>query len=133
MNYESLVDWNIKKDYLRCNPNFNKRPRYDFLIVDLPRGRVFAQLVFLFACRVNDHEYHLALIQALDKTSRAHTRDVDENLSIFRWHIRDRTRCEVVPVNCIVRGAVLVADKEYKGDYFVIDALDEDMFLRLNK
>ena len=35
-------------------------------------------------------------------------------------------------MNCIVRGAVLVADTKYVGDYFVIDMLDEDMFLRVN-
>ena len=34
-------------------------------------------------------------------------------------------------MNCIVRGAVLVADMKYAGDYFVIDTLDEDMFLRV--
>ena len=36
-----MVDWRIKTDYLRCNPMFNGRPRYDFAIADRPQGRVF--------------------------------------------------------------------------------------------
>lgn len=133
MNYESAVDWHIKTDYLRCNPNFNGHPRYDFIIADRPQGHIFAQLVFVFVCRVNGREYHLALVQPLEKKSRANTRSVDKSLSIFRWHIRDRNRCEVIPVDCIVRGALLVADTKFKGDYFVIDTLDEDMFIRVKK
>ena len=52
-------------------------------------------------------------------------------LSIRRWQIRARNRCEVIPLHCVVRGAVLVEDSKHKGDYFVIDALDADMFLRV--
>ena len=131
VKYESMVDWHIKTDYLRCNPNFNKHPRYDFIIADHPQGRIFAQLVFVFVCRVNGHDHHLALVQPLDKLSRRNTRSVDKNLSIYRWHIRPRDRCEVIPLNSIVRGAILVADTRYAGDYFVIDTLDEDSFLRV--
>ena len=39
----------------------------------------------------------------------------------------------MIPLNYIVRGAVLVEDAQYSGDYFVIDTLDEDMFLRVHK
>lgn len=131
VKYESMVDWHIKMDYLRCNPKFNKRPRYDFVIVNRPQGRIFAQLVSVFICRADGHEYHLALVQSLDKQSWRNTSHVDKSLSIQRWHIRARNRCEVIPLNSIVRGAVLVADPRYAGDYFVIDTLDEDMFLRL--
>jgi hypothetical protein len=131
VQYESMVDWHTKTDYLRCNPKFSGRPRYDFIMVDRPQGRTFAQLVFVFVCRVNDCDYHLALVQPLEKQSRTNTRSVDKSLSIFRWHIRARNRCEVIPLNCIVRGAVLMADPKYKGDYFVVDTLDEDMFLRV--
>ena len=42
-------------------------------------------------------------------------------------------RCEVIPLDYIVRGAVLVGDTKYAGDYFVIDTLDADMFLRVKK
>ena len=127
-----MVDWYVKTDYLRCNPKFCGNPRYDFVIVNLPRGRVFAQLVLVFVCQVNGRDYHLALVQLLEKQSRATTRVVDRSLSIHRWHIRAWNRCEVIPLDSIIRGAVLVADTRYAGDYFVIDTLDEDMFLRVN-
>ena len=126
-----MVDWRIKTDYLRCNPKFSGRPRYDFVIANRPNGPVFVQLVFIFICRVNGCDYHLALVQPLEKKNQASTKAVDKDLSIYRWHIQARSRCEVIPLNCIVRGAVLVADVKFKGDYFVIDALDADMFLRV--
>lgn len=133
VEYESVVDWRVKTDYLRCNPKFHGRPRYDFVIANLSRGCIFAQLVFVFVCRVNEHDYRLAIIQPLEKTTRSSTKEVDKKLSIYRWKIRARNRCEVVPLNCIVRGAVLVGDPKFRGDYFVIDTLDDDMFLRVKK
>lgn len=128
-----MVNWHIKMDYLRCSPMFSGRPRYDFVIADRPGGLVFVRLVLVFVCRVGERDFHLALVQLLEKKSRAPTKIIDKNLSIIRWHIRPRNRCEVIPLNCIVCGAGLVADKGYSGDYFVIDMLDEDMFLRVNK
>ena len=127
-----MVDWRIKTDYLRCNPMFNERPRYDFAIADRPQGRVFVRLVLVFMCRVDEREYYFALVQSLEKKIRQNMRPVDRSLSISRWHIRPRNRCEVIPLDCIVRGAVLVADTKYVGDYFVIDMLDKDMYLRVN-
>jgi hypothetical protein len=133
VGYESIVNWEIKTDYLRCNPKFHGKSRYDFVIVDLPRGRVFAQLACIFVCRVGRHDYRLALIQALDKSTRQNAKAVDKELSILRWHIRARSRCEVIPLDSIVRGAVLLEDIKNRGDYFVIDTLDGDMFLRLKQ
>ena len=133
MKYESLVDWNIKTDYLRCSPCFNKEERYDFVIANLPKGRVFVKLAFVFICRVGSLLYRLALVQSLKKVVRVEARDVDKELSIHRWKIRSWARCEVVPLDSIVRGAVLVKDPNYSEDYFVLDTLDEDMFLRVKQ
>ena len=133
MKYESIVDWHARTDYLRCNPKFNKHPRFDFIIADCSQGRVFAQLAFVFVCRVGGRDHHLALVQPLEKKSRTNMRSTDKNLSISRWHIQARNRCEVIHLDWIVRGAVLVADTKYKGDYFVIDTLDDDMFLRVKR
>jgi len=131
VKYESVVDWHPKTDYLQCNPKFNNRPRYDFVIVNSPRGCYFAQLVSIFVCCVNGHDYHLTLVQPLAKNPRAPARSVDRHLSIYRWHIQPRNRCEVIPLERIVRGAVLIADTRYAGDYFVVDTLDADMFMRV--
>ena len=128
-----MVDWTTGTDLLRCNPKFWNRPRYDFAIVDLPsRGQVFVQLVFLFTCQVGASVYPLALIQALERHPRhGAVRDTDKKLSIYRWNIRARSRCEIIPVRSIMRGAALIPDSKYAGDYFVVDTLDADMFLRV--
>ena len=68
VGYESIINWEIKTDYLRCNPKFHGNPRYDFVIVELPCGRVFAWLACIFICRIGRCDYRLVLIQALDKS-----------------------------------------------------------------
>ena len=42
-----------------------------------------------------------------------------------------QSRCEIIPVDRLIRGAVLVSDTKYADDYFVIDTLDANMFLRV--
>jgi hypothetical protein len=45
--------------------------------------------------------------------------------------ICDLGQSEVIRLDIIERGALLVADTKYKGDYFVIDTIDNDMYLRV--
>ena len=85
VKYKSLVDLSIKTDYLQCNPEFNGRPRYDFIITNLlrPRGLIFAQLVFAFTCRIGGETHRLALIQLMEqKHQSAEMRKIDKSLSI---------------------------------------------------
>jgi hypothetical protein len=134
VDYQSEVDWCIRTDYLRCNPSFHGSERRDFVLINHPRlGHFFGQLVRLFTCEVGSCDYPLALVQPLTQESSrsAETKRNDRNLSIHRWHMQPRTRCEVIPLNTIIRGALLVADKKYKGDYFVVDTVDDDMYLRI--
>jgi hypothetical protein len=130
-----MIDWSTQVDLLRCNPKFRGEARYDFVIVDLPpRGKVFAKLVCLFTCAVGTCVHPLALVQALERQPRSGSvRDTDRKLSIFRWTIRARNRCEIVPVRNIIRGALLVSDTKYSGDYFIVDTVDADMFLRVKQ
>lgn len=132
VKYESQVDWSMKTDYLRCNPSFHNRSRYDFVLTNINGNLAFAQLVLIFVCRFGMESYRLALVQPLDRMSQASSvESVDNALSIHRWTIRHRNRCEVIPLDSIVRGAVLVKDPGHSYDYFVIDTLDEDMYLRV--
>ena len=133
MTYHSLVDWTPSTDYLCCNPKFHGCPRYDFVIADLGQELVFAELVFIFTCKFDEQTHRLALVQPLKKSSRASVKEADKAASIHRWQARDRKYCEVIPLDCIVRGAVLVKDPKYKGDYLVINMLDGDMYLRLKQ
>jgi hypothetical protein len=93
------------------------------------------QLVFVFTCRVSGQDYRLALVRPLEKARgvNANVKKVDKELSIYRWRIRARTRCEVIPLDSIVRGAVLLEDIKYSGNYFIKDTLDEDMFIRVKQ
>ena len=133
VDYQSEVDWSTMTDYLRCNPQFHGNERRDFVLIDHPRlGHAFRQLVRLFTCKAGSHDYPLALVQMLGPNTRSTTtRRIDKSLSIRRWHMRPRNQCEVIPLNIIVRGALLLEDPEYKGDYFVIDTVDSDMYLRV--
>jgi hypothetical protein len=135
VGYESVVDWQLHTDYLRCNPVFHGNPRYDFVIVNFLQGRGFAKLACIFVCRVGGRNYRLALVRPLDKSTRpdASLKKIDKELSIRRWRFRHKTRCEVIPLECIMRGAVLLEDSSHLDDYFVIDTIDADMYLRLKK
>lgn len=93
---------------------------------------MFGQLVRVFTCRVGSNDYLLALVQVLDPGPwDGETRRIDRSLSIHRWHMRNQSQCEVIPLRSVIRGALLVADPKYKGDYFVIDTVDNDMYLRV--
>ena len=133
IDYESKVDWCIKTDYLRCNAEFHGNERRDFVFLNHPRiGDKFGRLVLIFTCRVDSYDYPLALVQMLEPGSRnSEVRRVDKSLSIYRYHMQPRNRCEVIPLDWIVRGALFVADPKYAGDYFLIDTVDSDMYLRV--
>ena len=45
--------------------------------------------------------------------------------------MQPQNQCEVVPLDNIVHSALLVADKKYKGDFFVIDTIDNNMYLQV--
>ena len=135
MYYESTIDWGTQVDLLRCNPKFWGHPRYDFIIADLqPRGQVFAKLVCLFTYTIGKSVHPLALVQALDRQPRSgDVRNIDKKLSIYRWNLRPRNRCEIISIHNIVRGALLIPDSIYSGDHFVVDTIDADMFLRVKQ
>ena len=85
----------------------------------------------MFTCRVSGQDCRLALVLPLKKSVRSTTRDDDKALSIHRWQAQDRDKCRVIPLDSIIRGAVLVKDPAHTKDYFVIDVLDGDMYLRV--
>ena len=122
-----MVDWTTKTDFLHCNPNFWNNPQYDFAIANSPsQGQVFVHLVFLFTYQVGSS------IHPLEKHPRQGTiKRIDKKLSIYRWNMRARSRCEIIPVDSLICVAVLVSDTKFAGDYFVIDTLDADMFLQV--
>ncbi|KII83174.1 hypothetical protein PLICRDRAFT_58549 [Plicaturopsis crispa FD-325 SS-3] len=130
VNYESMVDWCENTDYLRCNPLFYNKPRYDYVLVHTLNGPMFAQLLFIFTCIVDGNTYPNALVRPFDKAG-THPRK-DQDLGFYRFRARRRKACEFISVESIIRGALL-ADAEDSNEFLVIDVVDPDMFLRMKK
>jgi hypothetical protein len=95
---------------------------------------LFAQLLFLFKCRVVDTEYSLALILPFDQHIPIHERPKkDVDLGLHRVRARPRKSAEFIFTKSIIRGALLVNsfDVGREDESFVIDTIDTDMFLWL--
>ncbi|KAG1826427.1 hypothetical protein EV424DRAFT_1600316 [Suillus variegatus] len=130
VNYESMVDWRLKRDLLRCNPSFFGSPRYDCVMVKAQDQPFFARLIFLFRCSIGEIVLSFALIHPYD-VAIGHRRRQDIDLGLYRVRAKPRASLELISVESIIRGAVLASDPATAGDYFVVDTIDTDIFLRM--
>jgi len=138
VNYESYVDWKLATDYLRCNPSFHGNQRYDcvfFRTKDThgnPR-HTFARLLMMFRYTLNQDSdqdpLDLALVQPMD-ISTSNRRTVDRDLGFTRLRSRYSAQSEFISLRSVVRGALLVPDFKHTGDFFLVDYVDHDWFLR---
>lgn len=159
VRYESAVNWRTARDVLHCAESFSNRPRYDgVLFQDGPDRVVFARLVCIFRCypfgRDQGDEKSLvaALVHPFDAQLNGRRYTVlakhDEELGLYRVRPQSRSGTIIIHVASIIRGAYLVEDygdpghtpylkvDEWRGynataDHFVMDLLDEDMFIRM--
>lgn len=132
VTYESKVDWKAKTDYLRCNPLFHGQPRYDYIMVDTAQGEIFAQLLYIFICKIDDTDYPLALIHPYDEPIEEYP-DKDEDLGLYRIQAGSRKTSEFISVESIIRGALVVDDFETENQFLVVDVVDSDMFIRMQE
>ncbi|KAJ7876625.1 hypothetical protein B0H13DRAFT_2235988 [Mycena leptocephala] len=130
IHYESMSDWKWTADYLRCNPKFHGHPRYDYVLVKTTDKPIFAQLLYMFSCTVENKSHPLALILPLDAPTGNTTRK-DKLLRFRRVRAQARKNSEFISLHSIIRGAVLVSDSDKAGDFLVFDILDGDTSLRL--
>ena len=86
------------------------------------------QLVKVFTYETGARKYGLALVQPFDIPTEP--RPEDRELGICRAIIRSRKRSVVIPIRLLIRGAVVIQDTRYAGEYMTPDTLDGDMFLR---
>ncbi|KAJ7082070.1 hypothetical protein B0H15DRAFT_785946 [Mycena belliarum] len=129
VDYQSKVDWKLARDILRCNPCFHTRPRYDSIIYESQGDELaMGQLVFVFRC-------HLPQSISLDlPLIRPYRRST--------WAARTRTDCPMrewgsgsafIALEHVTRGTLLCpifgAPRKV---FYVVDCVDEDMFLRVN-
>ncbi|KIN97214.1 hypothetical protein M404DRAFT_32556 [Pisolithus tinctorius Marx 270] len=131
VNYESTVTWNQCTDRLRCNPSFFGVPRYDCALIQYTETETaFVRLICMFSCVIPDIG-NMEFILAQPFTTRigpAHT--IDRDLRLKRVKTVPRAASIFIPLCLIIRGAVLAPDTEHDDEFFVVEQLDSDMFLR---
>ncbi|KAA1480067.1 hypothetical protein DENSPDRAFT_789887, partial [Dentipellis sp. KUC8613] len=133
VSYESMVNWQETTDYLRCSPLFNKHQRYDFVIVDAIPKPIFAQLLMIFTCTVLGSDFAIAFIRPLNARGISQKqKDIDDNLDLHRVRSKPMADSGFIFVRSIQRGALLINDPDHwpEFDFFVVDTIDGDMFLR---
>lgn len=132
VTYESKITWQTNTDHLRCNPNFQRKPRYDCVIINTTEGILFARLIFIFITEIDGEEYPWALIHPYDSPIGRLT-SKEKKLGLFRVRAQLRGRTEFVDVRTIIRGVVLFPTFEKETDYYVFDVLEEDIFMRIQE
>jgi hypothetical protein len=129
INYKSMVTWQNNTDYLRCNESFHHHERYDHVLVANEGGSFFARLLSLFQYQTDTQSHSLALVRVYGRPPGS-IRRKDRELGLHRVRVKN-TQYAIIDVESIVRGALLVEDADNQGDYFVVDTIDGDMFLRM--
>ncbi|KAH7903322.1 hypothetical protein BJ138DRAFT_1020830, partial [Hygrophoropsis aurantiaca] len=136
LHYESLMDWRLATDHLRCSPSFHGHPRNDCVLARVldrdVEKLIFARILSMFVFKHDGRSHHFALILAFDKVAGPQ-RQSDLELGLTRIRARLSAMSEFVPIASFVRGALIVPDFDRPGDHFVVDTIDADMFLRVPK
>lgn len=85
----------------------------------------------MFKHTVGNHTLDLALVIPMDTSP--HWRLLDRDLRLNCLHARPAASSEFITLHSIIRGALLVPDFDNNGDYFLVDYIDTDMFLRVQR
>ncbi|KAK7677044.1 hypothetical protein QCA50_020009 [Cerrena zonata] len=107
-----------------------KIERFDHILVNGGEKNFFAKLILLFAIKLDNKDYPLALIQPLDRSTGVQ-RHKNKDLRFYRIGAQPRNKAEVISVHFIIRGAYVVPDFERETEFLVVDTIDGDMFLQL--
>ncbi|KAI0697352.1 hypothetical protein BC835DRAFT_1206783, partial [Cytidiella melzeri] len=130
VDYESTVSWRTATDRLYSKPSCPSRnKRCDCVMIQMSETEVtFGRLVQLFVYFHEGNRYALALVHPF--TGNTAARDGDAELGLCRIRMQPRRNSLVIPVQSIIRGVLVVADDENANEYTIVDALDQDIFLR---
>ncbi|KAK0207409.1 hypothetical protein IW262DRAFT_1469507 [Armillaria fumosa] len=142
VNYSSVIDWCFTTDILRCSPNFHNHPRYDFVLLKTNQGPMFAQLVLIFEFVVHGMTYPLMLVRPFSEAVGPITQK-DRDLGFYQVRTEMKSNPLIVSIYSVIRGTLLIEDvttsrTNNQGgrpvkDYLVVDMIDADMFLRMQK
>ena len=135
--YDSRVTWTDHTDYLRCSPSFYGHPRYDGVIVQCRDGTfLFGRLVMVFLCAVSSVQTEpvVLILQPMDIPAGQRTDSrKDIHLGLNRVISRERADCIFISASNLVRGALLTPSYDADNNFFAVDMVDGDMFLRLKE
>ncbi|KAH9476946.1 hypothetical protein JR316_0010862 [Psilocybe cubensis] len=132
VKYISEVTWKPEINRLRCNPNFNKKPRFDNVLVKVGDGTMIAQLVFVFTAQIGKNSSPWALIHPFNAFIGQPTK-YETDLQLYRVHAKIRSAAQFIPVEDIIRGVMLIPTYKKEDDYYIFDLVDEDLFVRVRK
>lgn len=129
VNYESMVDWRVSTDRLRCNESFFGHERRDHVLIQSGHRNFFACLLHLFQVTLGTQTHALAYVKSYSRPPGS-LRRKDKDLGLYRLRLNPN-RYEIVSLESVIRGALLVPDSDNAEDHFVVDTVDADMFLRM--
>ncbi|KAG2112896.1 hypothetical protein DEU56DRAFT_934861 [Suillus clintonianus] len=130
VNFESLVDWRVSTDYLRCTLMFHGSPQYNCVILQTDTGIIFGKLMLIFTCTVGDVQYPVTLVLPYDRPVGVRPQK-DKDFQFWRVKTKPRASAEFFSVHSIIRGCLIVEDASRPGEFLVVDTIDTDMFLRM--
>ncbi|EIW78276.1 hypothetical protein CONPUDRAFT_60954 [Coniophora puteana RWD-64-598 SS2] len=136
VNYESSEHWRQCTDYLRCHPSFHGHPRYDCALVQISDDeQAFVRFVIIFKIMLPglSEPLSLALVHPYTAGLPGLEKKVDKDLGFIRVKAAPRKSAIVIPLDLIVRGAMLVPDFKSTNEFLVNTYIDGDMFLRMQK
>ena len=129
VSFKSKVTWELETNVLRCNPNFNTKPRYDHILAATSNGGVmFTQLLFIFTTSNDNRTDPWVLIHLYD-TEVGRPTPLEWDFQLFRIHAKARGSSCFIPTKSIIRGVVVIPIYVKDNDYFVFDLLDGDLFM----
>lgn len=99
------------------------------MLVKSKHGHFFARLLHLFQIQVDARSHTLAYVESYCRPPGT-IRRKDKDLGLYRLH-KKAEQYEIISLESVIRGALLVPDPDVLGEYFVVDTIDADMFLRM--
>lgn len=144
VDYISAENGDVETDLLRMNPDFHNNVRYDCVLIQATNttftlGRLVA--VIGYTPDNHPHELQYAVVIPFDvHISRrgidAGTRENQKRCRHLRFkQVRSRKASDsvIIPVESIVRGALLIEDfgGHYADEFILMDVVDADWFLRM--
>ena len=118
----------VKTNHLRCNPNFNNKPQYDYVLVDTPNGVIFAQLLFMFTTSTETRIDPWVLIHPYDaQNGQPSTHEKD--LQLFQICAKAPASSCFISAKSIIRGVIIIPTFNKESEYYVFDLLNTDLFV----